>query len=319
MCYSRSFHCVGRWLIAATLPLLLAACPHTPGVVRETMDHDGRTRTYRVYVPSGYTAKEAVPLLLALHPFTGSGESFARMTGFDGIAEESGFIVAYPDGILRRWNYRSPEDVSGPRVLRGADLGFLTSLIDQLQQDYAIDPVRIYVAGASNGAFMTMRLVCEHPELFAGAAAVMATMPLDLELLCSAGPPLPFLLIHGDEDPFVPFEGGEAHARFGESEVFLSAPDTVAVWVNRNGCELDPRVELLPETAPDDGTRVRVERFEDCMDGAAVWFYNVMGGGHTWPGQPHSFWPERLLGRVSHEIDASAVIWDFFSRQSAPN
>jgi len=46
-----------------------------------------------------------------------------------------------------------------------------------------------------------------------------------------------------------------------------------------------------------------------------VAFYTIRGGGHTWP----MGWPylgEKIVGRVSNEIDACNVIWAFFATQS---
>ena len=39
--------------------------------------------------------------------------------------------------------------------------------------------------------------------------------------------------------------------------------------------------------------------------------YTVTGGGHTWPGSDPDLYPEVLLP-VTKEIDASAIMWDFF-------
>ena len=77
---------------------------------------------------------------------------------------------------------------------------------------------------------------------------------------------------------------------------------------------LGPEIQL-PDLDPTDGTRVFVERREDCTDGASVELYRVEGGGHTWPGgRPYA--PQRIVGRTSHDIDASQVAFAFFASHS---
>ncbi len=45
----------------------------------------------------------------------------------------------------------------------------LFSLIDEFVRTHPIDKTRIYVGGCSNGGFMTMRLLADHPRYFAAA------------------------------------------------------------------------------------------------------------------------------------------------------
>ena len=59
---------------------------------------DGRTRTYRTYVPAG-VGTDDVPLVIALHGGTGSGAKFERSSGLDEQADLHGFVVVYPDGV----------------------------------------------------------------------------------------------------------------------------------------------------------------------------------------------------------------------------
>lgn len=41
------------------------------------------------------------------------------------------------------------------------DVGYLRALIDKIEQDYSIDPKRIYATGILNGGMMSYRLACE--------------------------------------------------------------------------------------------------------------------------------------------------------------
>lgn len=45
----------------------------------------------------------------------------------------------------------------------------LKALIDEFVENHAVDRKRIYIGGCSNGGFMTMRMVIDYPDYFAGA------------------------------------------------------------------------------------------------------------------------------------------------------
>ena len=71
----------------------LAGVPATGDVVQRTLvTADGRTRVYRIYVPSSLP-NSPVPLLLAFHGGTGWGAQFEKNSGFDELAEANGFLV----------------------------------------------------------------------------------------------------------------------------------------------------------------------------------------------------------------------------------
>jgi polyhydroxybutyrate depolymerase len=71
----------------------------------------------------------------------------------------------------------------------------------------------------------------------------------------------------------------------------------------------------LPDRDPGDGTRVAVETHEPCAEGTAVVLYRIEGGGHTWP-EGSQFLPRVMIGRVTHDIDGTRAIFDFFARHA---
>jgi polyhydroxybutyrate depolymerase len=293
--------------LLAVLLLLVGACEL---VSTEHLLVDGRLRTYQIHVPSGLP-DEPVPLLIALHQFTGTGAQMRDMTGFDAIADREKFIVVYPDGLERSWNY----DLSGVTAMIkiSDDEGFLLALIEHLKGDYRIDPGRIYLTGASNGAMLTQTMACRHSGLFAAAAPVMGSMEWNTARRCLPEFPMPTLIIHGTADQIVPFDGG-LREEIIRNPNYLSAGQNASWWATQNGCLDSPRVERIPDRVPEDGTRVKVYRFEDCGPGREVVLYAVEGAGHTWPGSPNNA-PASIVGPTSFEINASEVIWSFFSGQ----
>jgi polyhydroxybutyrate depolymerase len=52
-------------------------------------------------------------------------------------------------------------------------------------------------------------------------------------------------------------------------------------------------------------------QYAGCREDAAVVLYRIEGGGHAWPGG-QQYLPEKIIGKTSQNLDASAVIWEFF-------
>ncbi|MCC6694302.1 MAG: hypothetical protein IT365_01605 [Candidatus Hydrogenedentes bacterium] len=284
-----------------------------PGLISGSIEVDGVRRTYDLYVPSSYEDSQEMPLVIALHPFASTGGGMARMTNFNAIAEEEGFIVAYPDGRTRLWNGDPTDEPNGPPEGRD-DVAFIDALISKIQEDYTIDASRVYATGASNGALMAQRLGCDLTERFAAIASVMITLPVGWEDVCEPSSPLPILLIQSVDDPFFPWEGGTVQqGPFLQSE-YGSAPSMVQFWVDNNAAVTPPVTEQLPDTDPADGTTIYRETYAAGQNGAEVVFYGVNGGGHTWPGSTPML--QRLVGVTSKDMDASRVIWDFFAQHA---
>ncbi len=100
-------------------------------------------------------------------------------------------------------------DLSVSGVARNSqdDIGFLRALIGSVQSEYGTDPRRVYVAGMSNGAMMSLRVACQMPEV-AAVAAVSGGLPVRWKDNCKPAHPVSVLGIDGTADPIVPYNGG---------------------------------------------------------------------------------------------------------------
>lgn len=66
---------------------------------RSLVTPDGRTRRYRIYVPSVIPSGTSVPLVIALHGGLGTSSQFEANSSLNGFAESNRFIAVYPDGV----------------------------------------------------------------------------------------------------------------------------------------------------------------------------------------------------------------------------
>ncbi|TET34355.1 MAG: phospholipase [Planctomycetota bacterium] len=288
-----------------------------PGDHKDSIQHIGLTRTFEYHVPASWTYADEQPLVFALHGGGGNGDRMIALTqgGFDTLSESEGFIVVYPDAYEKQWNDgRGIEDYAS-HLYNVDDVGFLSTLIDYFDDSYNIDRKRVYATGISNGSFMSHRLGIEASDRFAAVAPVCGSLTENLSLLTPMGP-IPILIMVGVEDPMVPFGGGDIVILgiTGMGRV-ISAANTVNYWVSNNVCDPAPTVTWLPDLDPDDGTLVRRDVYGNGLSGSEVVYYEVVGGGHTWPGG-WQYLGEWLVGKTCRDMDANTVIWDFFKTHS---
>jgi polyhydroxybutyrate depolymerase len=243
--------------------------------------------------------------VIAIHGFAEWPAHEARISHWNKVADENGFIVVYPSGVKfpKRWrSHGTAEGTTDPMI----DVRFISDLIDYIQSQYNIDPARIYANGLSNGAGMSYLLSCALPERIAAIAGVAGAYTYPLSE-CKPSRPIPLIAFHGTADPVVPYTGGPSHS-FAVPFPFL--PDWIKAYAENNQCSATP--EVLPPAAFD----VSGVRYVGCNQNAEVVFYTIDGGGHSWPGgDPIPRW---IVGHTSQSIDATRMIWEFFEKHPVP-
>jgi len=279
----------------------------------ESVEAAGRTRTLTVVHHQQADASK-VPVVLVFHGSMQTAAAIRSLTAntFDRIGAQSGTVVAYLDGHKRHWNDARIVNTSAARTDGVDDVAFTKAAIDLLVRRYNGDRAQVHAIGFSNGGQMIVRLIHEVPAVLAGAAILAATQSVP-ENFAPDSPqqqPLPVLLMHGTEDPIVPYAGGMAKMyRFRPRGLGLSAPDTAAYYARRNGITAAP---ITTPTAAAAAGPTRVERTDYRQPGhQPVTLYTVHGGGHTIPG-PKTARPRVLMGRTDHTFDTAQAINDFF-------
>jgi polyhydroxybutyrate depolymerase len=258
----------------------------------------GEKREYLLYVPGSYDASKPTPLVISMHGAGLWGASQRDISRWNTAADSAGFIVVYPSGLggkgVRVWR----AELGGDGLMK--DVRFISDLIDTLSASYNIDSTRIYANGLSNGGGMSFALSCTLSHRIAAVGMVAAAQTLPWRW-CTDQRPVPMIAFHGTADPEIPYNGGSTWI---SPRPFPSTPRWAANWARRNRCGPNP---VESRVAPD----VTRRSYKECADGAAVVLYTIHGGGHTWPGGMPL--PEWFVGRTTHSISATSLMWAFFS------
>jgi polyhydroxybutyrate depolymerase len=267
--------------------------------------------TYLIHISQLYDGTKPVPLVLALHPANGNSAQMATITGFNTIAERENFIVVYPKSYNAHWNC----ETKALQIQDVDEIGFIAFLIDNLSQKFNIDSKKIFVTGLSSGGSMCFALAGQLSEKIAAIATVGSTIFEDMLPELNPEVPLSVLHIHGTKDPIIPWQGGNTSnikAFSGGAAVrVFSVSETIKFWADSNRCVSTLNIIQMPDNNPNDGTRVKIEKYSGGANGSEVVLYAVEEGGHTWPDSKNPQY-EVATGKICHDFDASEVIWQFF-------
>jgi polyhydroxybutyrate depolymerase len=270
-------------------------------------------RRYRVYIPAKYDATKPTAVVVVFHGGGGNPESMIRLTGMNAKADESGFIVVYPFGTGKLANslltFNGGECCGYAMQNNVDDVGFTRALLDDLASVVHVDQDRVFATGLSNGGIMAHYLASELSDRIAAIAPVGG--PLMMETPRNIRP-VPVMHFHGTKDEFAPYEGGYGKGFLGRNGItsFRSVEHTTQSWVKANGCIPVAKVTALPDKAKD-GMSVKQHTWSGGKGGSEVVLIEIVGGGHTWPGQTPIL---SRLGDSTKDISANDLMWDFFQR-----
>lgn len=288
--------------------------PADPGEHTLRISVGGRRREALLFVPPAREKDRLRPLVLVFHGAGSTGRLAAIATGFSEKAERERFFVVYPEGVRpdpqRRASFlRNPPFFNVGSKIGYAeeagvdDGGFVRALLDELCSSLPVDPCRIYATGFSNGASMAFLAAMELPERIAAIGPVAGHLwrfsPVPTR-------PIPMIYIIGTADPLNPMSGGVVLSPWGRRELRPPVERSVRTWAGWVGAEPRPRVISA-------AAGVRRVRFAGGSTGADVDLITIQDAGHVWPGGPDIL-AERIAGKRTDKLDATDVIWEFFTQ-----
>jgi poly(hydroxyalkanoate) depolymerase family esterase len=277
-------------------------------------------RMFKLYVPASRPSAP-LPLIVMLHGCTQSATDFALGTRMNDLAEQHGFLVAYPEQPERAnpsecWNWFDRND----QFRDSGEPALIAGIVREVMDRHEVDPKRVFVAGLSAGAAMAVVMGETYPELFAGVGShsglaygsahdipsALAAMKggrsglpglqaaLGKASSLRARAAVPTIIFQGDRDHTVQPSNG--------SEIEYQARD--AFQADPGGGQLSSRTETSSAAS---GHRYTRTVHADPLGRPRVESWVLHGAGHAWSGgDPSGSYTD------SNGPDASAEMVRFF-------
>ncbi len=326
---------VQRKLAALTLIMLglgIAISAGAPSVqassfLSGTYTNAAGTRPYKLFVPTSYTGRAAVPLVVVLHGCSQNPDNIATGSRFNDLAEQYGFLALYPQQLSdynasKCWNwFETSHQTRGqgePSIIAG--------MVDYVRANYRVDINRNFVTGMSAGGAMSSIMAACYPDYFAAAGVHSG-------IQYKGGTDLPTGLLAqqtGGTDPDtnggLAYLCGGAAARVTPVIVFHGTLDQT---VNQVNAENIIRQFAQSNDYADDRTdnnsiqAVPTATYQDQVPGGRAYTvsnyqyngqlllqkYMVEGMTHAWSGG-NSAAPATYVDSTGP--NAGAIMWDFF-------
>lgn len=239
----------------------------TSKFLTKLMNFEGERRDYYVYQPANVS--ERSDIMFVLHGFGGDAREL-RLLGFHELADETGMIIVYPQGLVNSnvestyWNANFSFS-NGPD-----DIGFLLELQSRIVSEYNLQNPGKYMTGISNGGYMVNAFLCERPDEIDLAINWIGSMNVATYEQCDTGFNTPYLHIHGTEDQTIPYDVAFEEAEFNTPG---SVPFVVEFIAAANGHQ-DYVDSIFSVDA-------RLRRYTG--GSAETWLITVEGMGHVPP------------------------------------
>jgi polyhydroxybutyrate depolymerase len=246
-----------------------------------TIDVDGTPREVIVHLPPDAPDRpDRPPAVIAFHGYGSSAAAMESVTGLSRLADEHGFVAAYPQGrgSPAEWHF------AGNLGAMRDDLRMTEVLMAVLAEQACADPASIVLVGHSMGGGMASDAACRLADRIAGVVLIAA---LWFELPCVPAVPVPVRAFHAIDDPVLPYAGGPI------PNVPPGVPDTlpvetaIAAWAANDGCAPSPAT-----SAAGDGSVL----MEWLRCAAPVMLRRLPSGGHDWPAVASDQVVEMVMG-----------------------
>ena len=259
----------------------------------QRIEENGVGREYILYPSTLESPDTPSVLLINFHGYGDCANAYAEdignLYGLNNLADDEGFLVAYPQAMIREKGdpYWEPGDV-GPDIAIN-DVMFARRLVSDVANKLQIEIERTFAVGFSNGGMMSYDLACTAADVF-DSVAIMSGVRLDGA--CDDSISKSILHFHGSDDSIIPLDG---------SGDFPSVYSSIDFWVEQNQIPEGSQISSVLN-----GGDVTLERHVGGREGTEVNFYVI----NTEFDKPagHSWFSAEIEGRTPNQI-----IWELFS------
>lgn len=263
----------------------------------ETIDINGVSREYYLYLPSGYDPQsESLPILFMLHGIGGTAQATSGY-GLNTLANNERFIPVYLQGMNNGWGQSSWNN--GTLLESNAeDLAFISNLLDSINANPAIniDLSRVYMSGISMGSIMTYNACRYMSDRIAAVVCHIGTMSTEDMNNFNPAYPVPTLHKHGTNDQTVPYDSNPLPS-------LSLVPETIEQLKTTNGWQGDSTVTTIPDLASDGITVDKI--VYNCTTPLELWRMN--NAEHV------------LLFMPTNDTNSTEVTWEFLKQHTHPN
>jgi poly(3-hydroxybutyrate) depolymerase len=219
------------------------------GLFSQTMDVNGTTHTYWMWIDPHYDPNTPVPLYMGWHGSGGSGLMFRP--GFGGQWEGTiPGIFVYPDGLPQS-NGNGPGWELPPNT---RDTAFYEQLYAHLTDNYCVDLSRVFNYGFSIGGFFVHSLGCLYGDKVRAIAVIAGGL---VQSPCVGS--VAAWMHQNDDDPYVMLSWAEGARNY---------------WIRTNHCNASSTTPSYPA--------VPCVSYQGC-DQEVTWCEHATGG-HSWIG-----------------------------------
>ena len=255
------------------------------------------SRDYRLYIPAKQ-GEGPMPLVVMLHGCTQSPEDFAIGTGMNILAEEFGFLVAWPAqpqgaNAQKCWNWFRPEDQGRGK----GEPALLAGVVGDILGSQRVDPRRVYVAGLSAGGAAAAIMGAAYPQMFA-AVSVHSGLPVG----AARDVPSAFAAMRGGST-------AKPHSAAVPTIVFHGLADTTVHPAN-GAAVLDQAIATVSGLRPVrvsgrslGGRSYTQTSHLDAVDVSVAEHWEIEGAAHAWAGgQPGGSYTDTKGPDASREM-----------------
>ena len=258
--------------------LILSYLPQLHSYEIKKYKADDLRKSAKLLIPDSFKSTDKYPLIISLHGFSDPGIFINIALPINKFIDSKKVFALKPFGtrdylLNRFWNTGEwccnffKKDVD--------DVEYLKNLILQVKSDYP-QINKVYIMGHSNGAIMSQKMICEHPDLISGMISY-AGAGLIRTKKCKTKKSFTYIQINGEKDALIKFKG-----RKGKYPSFDHQVRSVQSEIN---CKKQTR-QIISLRKWNSLNNIQVTEYNECRDQNKMITWVLPQGKHlTAPGK----------------------------------